>query len=178
MPPTMTQPVGDSVPKVNNEIAVGSDLKFQRRWWRFETVVWYVFAGIVLLDVLGAFGKGPLAYAQITTSDGSMHIKYERIERLGTPSMMTIQFGGNSIRDGKVQLLVSESLVEELGNTRVVPQPAVSKIGGDQIMYDFPASKFPATVQLSLEPTAPGVHHLTLQVPGAEEAQANIYVVP
>ncbi len=176
--PPKTKPVSDSVPKVNDELAVGADLEFQRHWWKFERAVWWLFGVLVFLDLLGVFGRGPLAKANLRTSDGSMDIKYERIERLGTPSLMTIQFGGPAIHDGKIELLVSESLVKELGTQRVVPQPAISQIGGGKIRYTFPASRYPATVQFQLAPAQAGKAHLNLEVAGFEQAAADIYVLP
>jgi hypothetical protein len=37
--PSSAKPVEHTIEKVNDEIAVGSDLEFQRRWWRFERVI-------------------------------------------------------------------------------------------------------------------------------------------
>ncbi len=172
------KPISDSVPKINDDLAVGADLEFQRRWWKFENKIWWIFGILVIMDVLGCFGRGPLANAKISASDQSIVVKYERIERLGTPSLMRIEFGPSAIHNGQVQLLVSQSLVEDLGTQRVVPQPAASKIGDSKILYTFPASVLPATVQLGLEPAKAGRSSLTLQVPGAAEVKTNIYVVP
>ena len=59
--------VADSVPKINNEVAVGEDLNFQRRWWKFEGVMWWLIAGMLLLNFAGAFGRGPLAHVRISS---------------------------------------------------------------------------------------------------------------
>ena len=48
-----TKPVEDTISKVNDEIAVGSDLEFQRKWWRFTHLIWIVFTAIVIADLLG-----------------------------------------------------------------------------------------------------------------------------
>lgn len=177
-PEVETKPISDSVPKINGELAVGADLEFQKRWWKFERAVWWCFAVLVFLAVLGCFGRGPVAKAELHAADKSLDLKYERIERLGTPSLLTIDFGPDAIRDGKVELLASESLVQELGAERIVPQPQVSRIGDGNILYTFPASHHPATVQLGLAPTRPGYADLTLQVPGFAEQQARIYIMP
>ena len=87
MPGIHTTPVQDSVPKVANELAVGEDLDFQRKWWRFEKIVWVLFLIIVLLDIAGVFGRGPVAKAHARTSRGLMTIDYQRIERFSTPSI-------------------------------------------------------------------------------------------
>jgi hypothetical protein len=175
---TKTKPVTDSVPKVNNEIAVGSDLEFQRKWWRFTHGMWIVFAGIVIADLLGCFGRGPLANAQVRTSDGTMDVKYERVERFSTPSILRIQFGQNAVHDGKIQLWVDDALLKPLGNQRVIPQPAASVVDHGGILYTFPATGLPATVEFALEPAAPGIYSTMLRVPGAEPAKLRIYVMP
>lgn len=173
-----TQPVEDSVPKVDNAIAVGEDLDFQRRWWKFERVVWSFFLLILLCDALGLFGRGWLSKAQRSTADGTLNVKYERIERASTPSIMTIQLGQPAIQNGAAHLFVSESVIKELGNQRVAPQPASSVVGNGGITYTFPASEVPATVQLALEPSFPGIHHFTVQVPGSEPVVGTVTVVP
>ncbi len=173
-----TRPVEDSVSKVNDEVAVGENLEFQRRWWRFERIIWSVFLLILIADVLGCFGRGPLAKARTATSDGSMNITYERVERFGTPSILTIHFGKSAIRDGKVQLWVSDSLIKELGNQRVVPQPASSTLDGKGILYTFPVTPHPNSIEFALEPSSPGIFSLTFRVPGMQEADIKIYVMP
>ena len=102
-----TKPVENSVAKVNDEVAVGEDLEFQRKWWRFENAAWIVFTLIIVLDLSGLFGRGPLAKTQLQAVDGTIDVKYERIERTASPSIMTIQFGPSAIKDGKIRLYVA-----------------------------------------------------------------------
>jgi hypothetical protein len=173
-----TKPVTDSVPQINNEFAVGSDLKFQARWGRFERVVWVLLGIFLLLSLAGVFGRGPAAKAEGKASDGSMDVKYERVQRFGTPSVLTIDFPASSIQDGAVQLWASDSLVKPLGTQRVVPQPKDSVIGGGGILYTFPATRVPASVEFQTEPSALGLSELKLQVRGKAVFTAKIFVVP
>lgn len=168
----------ESVAKVNDEVAVGEDLEFQRKWWRFENVVWIFFGLIIVLDLAGVFGRGPLAKAEHRMSDGTMEVKYERIERTDSPSIMTIHFGQSAIADGKIRLFISQTLVEGLGTQRVVPAPLSTEVGRGGLTYTFPASKAPASVALALEPAAPGAYNFSLGVVGAEQFHAKIFVVP
>ena len=64
-----TAPVTQSAPRVSNEIEVGEDLKFQRKWWRFENFAWILFTLIIVLDVAGLFGRGPIAKAERRSAD-------------------------------------------------------------------------------------------------------------
>lgn len=178
MPPPPPQPVTDSITKLNDEIAVGSDLDFQRRWWRFERGIWIFFICIVILDALGVFGRGWAANADRKARDGSIEVKYERVERFRTPSIMAIQFGTNAIQNGKIQLWASDTLVKPLGTQRVIPQPASSVVGQGGILYTFPATINPASVEFAMEPSSPGLCHLALRVPGYETSNLTIAVMP
>lgn len=173
-----TQPVSDSVPMINNEVAVGEDLDFQRRWWSFEKGIWIFFALLVVLDLLGAFGRGPLAKAHVESADGSIKVDYERIERFLSPSILTVNFGHQVIHDGKAQLWVSESLVKRLGNQRVVPQPSTSQVGDNGILYTFEATQTPASVEFALQPGSPGAAELKMQVPGKSPVSMKVYILP
>ena len=169
---------GDEVPKIDNAVAVGEDLDFQERWWGFERIIWSLFLLIVVADMLGIFGRGWLSKAELHGADMGMDIKYERVERAMTPSVMTIDFRPEAIHDGKVELFVGDSLFRELGNQRVVPQPERSSVGGGGITYIFPASSTPAQIQFAMEPSFPGVHRFQMQVPGMQRTGARIVVMP
>ena len=177
-PVEKTTPVKDSVPKIDNELAVGSDLQFQRQWWRWENEIWILFAAMIVADLLGCFGRGPLAKAHARTHDGTMDVTYERIERFSTPSILTVKFGPNASRDGAVKLWISDTLVKELGNQRVIPQPSSSTLDGKGTMYTFSSTAHPNSVEFALEPSSPGIYPLTLRVPGSEELSTKIYVMP
>jgi hypothetical protein len=175
---TFTKPIEDSVEKVDGEVAVGEDLAFQRKWWKFERATWIFFGLILVLDVAGVFGRGPVAKAQRTASDGSISVGYDRIERTGTPTILTVNVGSSAVMNGKVLLYVSHSMVKELGAQRVIPAPERTAIGNAGLTYSFPISSFPASVEFVLEPTGPGLRHLTLQVPGSTPVSFDIMVVP
>ncbi len=173
-----TKPVEDSVPQVDNAIAVGEDLEFQRRWWKFERAIWVFFAVLLVADALGAFGRGWLAKAKREAADGSLHLQYERVERANTPSIMTLRFDPSVVRDGELKLFVSQSIVKELGAQRVVPQPRTSTLGGGGITYSFSATGGPMVVEIALEPSFPGVHEFSMRVESDAEVKGKVVVVP
>jgi hypothetical protein len=176
-----TDPVEDTVPKVEDEIAVGEDLDFQRRWWKFERVVWTFFLLILVCDLLGLFGRGWLAKAKASPPDGALNLDAERSARGSTPSIMTLHLGQAAIHDGKIRIFISDSLVRPLGAQRVSPQPAESALADGGISYTFPATGAPATVQIALEPSFPGSHSFRIQVLGEAQPDtidASVFVVP
>jgi hypothetical protein len=173
-----TTPVTQSAPRVNNEIEVGEDLEFQRKWWRFENVAWILFSLIIVLDLAGLFGRGPIAKAELRAGDGTIDVNYERIGRTESPSIITIDFGPSAIHDGKIKLYISESLVKGLGTQRIVPAPTETTVGEGGLTYTFPASKPPAAIDLALQPSGPGIYHFTIGVENAKPIQAKVFVVP
>jgi len=175
---TKTAPVTDSVKKVNNEFAVGDDLEFQKSWQKFERGVWILLTIFILLSLAGVFGRGPLAQGHIQASDGSLRVDYERVQRFGTPSVLTIHFPPDVIHQGTVQLWASDTLVKPLGTQRVVPQPMKSVIGGGGILYSFPATTVPASIEFQTQPAALGFSDLIVRVPGKAEVKTRIFVVP
>lgn len=170
--------VGDNVPKVDGSVAVGEDLQFQQRWWRFERVIWGFFILILLADVSGLLGRGPLANARRTTSDGQLTLKFERVERANTSSIMTILPGQGAIHDGKFQLFVSDSVLKQLGAQRVIPQPESSALGDGGVTYTFLANTLPMTVQIALQPSFVGRHSFKVSTPGSPGIEAKTIVLP
>jgi hypothetical protein len=177
--PARTRPVEDSIPKINNELAIGENLDFQRRWWRFEHWTWILFTLIVVLDLIGVFGRGPVAKATFRTPDGAMNIEYERVERYQTPSLLTIHFTDAAVRDKKIELWVSKNLVKALGNQRIIPQPASSTLFQEGITYTFLANERPDSVTFALEPATLGSQVFTLRLQGVgDEISRKIFVMP
>jgi hypothetical protein len=175
---SFTRPVEDSVAKVNDEIAVGEDLDFQRKWWRFENAIWVAFTLIIVLDLAGLFGRGPLAKAHRAAADGTINVRYERIERSDSPSILTVQFAESAIHEGKIKLYISDTLLKALGTQRVIPAPLESVVGDGGVTYTFLASKPPAFVDLALQPAGPGLFEFTIAVVGAQPVHAKVFVVP
>ncbi|MGI4829466.1 MAG: hypothetical protein ACRYFU_14915 [Janthinobacterium lividum] len=179
MSATANSPVLDSVPKINEEVAVGEDLAFQRRWWLFERVIWSFFALVLVMTMLGCFGRGYFARTEGHSADNEIRAKYDRIQRTGTPSDITVVLGSQAVRDGQVHLFVSESLISKLGAQRISPQPERTYVGDKGLTYVFPALQPPVTVIFSVEPSGPGKFPFTLTVPDTQASlEAQVYVVP
>ncbi len=177
MPATMqNQPVADSVARINDEVAVGEDLGFQQRWWKFENGVWIFFALVLVCTFVGLLGRGPLATTH--RGDGLINIQYERIARTGTPNMLEVRFNQQAIRDERVKLFVSDSILKEFGAQRVVPSPLESSIGNGGVTYTFPASTPPASVRFTLQPDGPGIFHFAIGVAGQPPVTATVVVLP
>ncbi len=172
------RPVADTVPKVDNAVAVGEDLAFQRRWWKFENIVWSFFALILLADLSGLLGNGPLAHVKRATPDQLLEVAYDRVERATTPVKFVVKPGPAAIHNGRLQLFVSDTLVKDLGAATIAPQPAESAIGNGGITYTFPALPGPAEIQFGLLPPSSGLKHFTVGIPGGQQITEPVLVLP
>lgn len=170
--------INDSVSKVNDEIAVGSDMEFQERWWRFENAVWVFFTLVVIAALLGCFGRGLLAKGRLNAGDGSVSVSYDRIARYSTPSKMTVEFEPAAIHDGYAQLWVDRQCVKSLGLTQALPRPARTALLPDGLLYTFPVEAGAGSAELSVEPPAPGIKHFKMGVPGFRAVEASVVVMP
>jgi hypothetical protein len=170
--------VGDDVPMVDNKVAVGADLEFQRKWWKFERYVWIFFSLVLIADLSGALGRGPLANAEGRTADGMLRVKYERVERANTASIMTILPQASAVKNGKLKLYVSDSVLKAFGAQRVIPEPEVSAVGGGGVTYTFAATEVPMTIQIELKPSFIGMHAFRIAVAGGQPMDAKAFVLP
>lgn len=168
----------NDVPKVEGAVAVGEDLAFQRRWWRFETIIWTLFVLVLIADLAGLLGRGPLANVKQDAPDGSLQMKYERILRENTASIVTLLPGENAMQDGKLELYVSDSVVKQLGAQRIIPEPEHSVVGHGGVTYTFAASGGAATVQIELKPSFIGSHTFHVGVVGHPFLTAKSFVLP
>jgi hypothetical protein len=174
-----TSPVIDSVPKVNNEVAVGEDLDFQRKWWVFERLVWAFFAAILVLTLMGAFGRGWLAHDRKESPGGALTLKYDRIQRSGAPSDLTIRFSPQVVTNGEIHLFVSDSIVTKLGARRISPEPARSVLGDGGVTYSFPSGSRPANVVFALQPPGMGSFRFRIGLPDSNTwIQSKVIVLP
>jgi hypothetical protein len=178
-----TQPIEDSIPKVDNEIAVGSDLEFQRRWWKWEFVAWTIFTVLIIAAVAGFLGRGYFSKTRAASADGAIQVEYERVARFGAPTVAAVTFGPAAIHDGKVQLWANQSILREMGTQRVIPQPQQASLTENGTLFTFAvndqvAGATPARVQFMLQPTAVGRQTLRLGSPGSPTVTAKVLVLP
>lgn len=171
-------PVVDSVPKVADDVAVGEDLNFQRKWWKFERIIWSFFILVLLCDVLGLLGRGWLAKAKRSTPDQALTVEYERVERAGTPSVMTLHFGPEAVHNGHIQVFVGNEVIRDLGARRVSPQPATSALTDGGITYTFDSGSTPTIAEIALQPMFPGRHKIPVQLPGSKPLEVSVFVLP
>jgi hypothetical protein len=100
---------------------ISEDMPLQLRVWHVERVGWWCLLVIVLLAVLGLFGKGPLSTAQVTSADGRLQVEYQRIARSGAPSQLLIDVQRAGER--QLEIALAGDLLDSVSIQTIQPPP-------------------------------------------------------
>ena len=150
---------------IDNELEIGFDQKFERKWRTLEIASQGVMLLIVLAALVGLFGRGPLSHRTHMTSDGRLAVDFEPLARWGTTTQVTVHLSspkdGTAGEGGAVQarVFVSNEIVEPLGLQQVIPQPNATEANGGGVVYDFaiPPGRDGGLVRFVLKPSTVGL---------------------
>jgi hypothetical protein len=151
---------------VDDELEIGFDQKFERKWRRLELASQVVMGLFVLAALAGLFGRGPFSHRTYRTADGRLALDFEPVVRAGTTTQITVHFftpeGSKPTGEGAAdpaRLFVSSTVMEPLGLQRVIPQPDGAKAvaGGAVYQFAIPATADSAAVRFMLKPSGIGL---------------------
>ena len=118
----------------------GRDIAYQRREWTAQRVGWAVMALLVLAAGIGALGSsGPAATAETGASDGSLRVRYARLERHHAPSRMVIDVAPRFAESGEVRLWLDIGYAQQLSLESIVPEPESVEVEPERVVYVFAA---------------------------------------
>jgi hypothetical protein len=139
------------------------NLKFERRWMRFERAMWLLMTAMLIAACFGVFGRG--AYARTTAQSGPVELKYDRLLRSRSQSQLTVKLSESATQSGHVRLIVSGDL---LGRARILemhPEPS-ERAALDQA----------AALTFNVEPGKPATVTFIQQVQGFGRIQSHVGV--
>jgi hypothetical protein len=151
---------------VDDELEIGFDQTFERKWRRLELASQVVMGLFVLAALVGLFGRGPLSHRTHATADGRLALDFEPLARWGTATQITVHLSGQgqttSPAEGAVEparLFVNNAIIEPLGLQQVIPQPDATKAAGGGAVYEFaiPPNRDSALVRFILKPSQIGL---------------------
>lgn|SRR5688572_24056408 len=141
---------------------VETDLVFMRAEWLIQRIGWGLVAMLVLAGLLGVFGDGPLARAQV--AGPTALIEFDRFTRRASDSEWKIIPKGASA-DGKVSVMVSAPFAESFEITDVLPPPASARLESDHWRFEFDATRLAG---------APIVFHVRAQHAGRHAGEIQV----
>ena len=166
------------MPERATGIEVDQDLDFQRKDWIFERVGWIAMLLVIVAALLGLFGRGPLSDARLESSDGSLGVEYQRFERHGAPSELTLHVRRAAATDSTITVSVGEEFLRAVQVTQIVPQPARQIYLGDRTIFELEIRNDSGRVTFYTIPQAIGSRRLDVGVPGRAAIIVSQFVYP
>lgn len=132
------------------------DMQLQRRVWRFERIGWGVLYLFIILTLLGLFSKGMLSKARAQNDSGSVVVEYQRFERNGTITHLTLRVKVG--KDGAAAIGLDGDFLNNFTIESIQPAPTVSRNQGTGVAWIFrPDEQGWATVHLSMHADGVGL---------------------
>lgn len=164
---------------VNGEFEVGYHARFERGWHRAELagrVVMVMFVGVAMSGLLG---RGPFSHATDISADGGLAVDFEPVARFATPTQITLHVRNESDAPREVAVFLQSHLVEPMGYSRAVPEPAGAEVSraGMTLRFVVAPHQTDARIRLEAQPSGLGPVHLWADTgPGASVRWTQVVV--
>jgi hypothetical protein len=159
------------------DIDTGYDYSFERKWGRFERVVWVFFVLLLALGMAGFFGRGPLNNVKRSLPDGAS-VQYERVVRFKSPSVLIFHL---PVTNGWAKLEASTNAVKKAGLQQIVPTPT-QDLGSEQvgpIQFHVADQKAKTVfVELAMQPSGIGPVTSRYSINGDTTVELHQFVLP
>jgi hypothetical protein len=140
---------------------VYENLPFERRWFRFEHIVWLLMVVYLIFVSAGLFGRGPMA--KTTESSGRLHVQFDRIIRARSQAEVVAEIDAMATQQGRVRLLIEGALADEARIESIQPQPVEQTASGTAHILTF-----------QVNPGSPASVRFVQKVDGVGRAQSRI----
>lgn len=153
------------------------DMQVQRRAWRFERIGWGMLYLLIILTLLGLFSKGVLSKTRAQNDSGSVVVEYQRFERNGTVSNLTLRVKAG--KDGTASVGLDGDFFDKFTIQMIQPQPTASRNQGAGVGWIFqPDEKGWVTVHLSMHAEGVGLVRSTVFSADSSEVRLTQFIYP
>lgn len=159
-------------------LELDEDQRLLRRDWRFERIGWGAIAVALAAGLVGALGDGMLANVSVSSADGGVVIRYDRIVRHGAPSVIELQLAPATGTDTVTVVSLDRAYLADVALEQVTPEPIRVRAVAGRVEYHLlrPDPARPMTVVLSIQPGAAGARRLTLETAHGSVALSQLVV--
>ncbi len=137
-------------PAVTGSHSIDEDFAFQEREWTIQRIGWIIMTMFVLAALLGlAGGGGPIASETSQTVDGSLTLRYSRIERTQTSTDFELDIATRG-RD-EVEIWIAGEFLAGVELESIRPEPTESRAGTDRQIFVFAVADGAEEIQVSIQ---------------------------
>ncbi|MGI3776068.1 MAG: hypothetical protein ACRYGC_02145 [Janthinobacterium lividum] len=165
--------------RVNDELEVGYDLVFERRFHYAEIAGRAFLFLVVALALSGLLGRGPLSHESVRTPGGGPSADYEPVARYDTPTQVTLHLHP-APGQSTTTVVVDTGFIEPMGLTALQPTPLSSAAhrGGLALTFGVQPTKADTLVRLELKPSVVGPVSMSATVDGAPPLSWTQVILP
>ncbi len=153
---------------VNDELEVGFDSRFERRWHRYEIGGRILMTLVVVAGLAGLLGSGPFSHRTLHFASGRLAaIDFEPITRFDTPTQVTfhLRTAANPALATPVDLRLSSNIVEPFGLQHALPAASFQRASHGDIVLKLPvADSDDDLIRIIGKPTQFGLIRMFAQV--------------
>jgi hypothetical protein len=160
-------------------LEIDQDLQMQKKVWKYQRVGRALMALLVISAFVGLLGPGPLSNRIVTSPNGALTVKAERFVHTQSPVEVKAEFL-QAPKNGKAQLWISKSYLENVRVERIEPEPETVTAEGDRNVYTFnvgPGGQG-SVVKFMFESEGLGSHELKIGYVGQGEAAIHQFMFP
>lgn len=163
-----------------DDLESGCDLSFERRWWRIQRVGWVILSLLLVGGVAGVFGHGPLSKATVHPPGSGLQVRYDRLARRETPSLLELRLEKAALASGQVRIRLNRALVERMQLKQIVPPPLAAEPLADGARFVFPTdpTRDSAFIIFTENPATPGIVDGVVTVEGAKPVSFRQFIYP
>lgn len=163
-----------------DDIELGCDLAFERRWWRIQRIGWVVLTLLLLGGVIGFFGHGPVSEATANPSGSKLQVHYDRLARRETPTLLQLRLEKAALASGEVRIRLNRALMDDMQLKQIIPQPLSAQplADGARFIFRTDPTRDSAIIVFIESPTKPGFVESEVEIEGAAPVQFRQFVYP
>ena len=160
-------------------LQIETDLRFLRREWRIQRASWIAMLLVVVAAVAGLFGNGLLSDVQAGSAESGLQVSYSRFVRMTAETTIELEVGPGVIREGQVELWISNSYLSSVDIESIRPEPSSVVTAADGATFTIHVEEpLPAPIMIGVRATEIGSHAGALGVRGGPTERVTQFVYP
>lgn len=167
---------------VNDELEVGFDSRFERRWHVYEIAGRVAMTIVVAAGLAGLLGSGPYSHRTLHFAAGRLAaIDFEPIARFGSPTQVTfhLRTQADPATLAPVELRLSSNVVEPFGLQTSLPEATRQRAAQGDVVMTFPvAGSDDDLIRIIGKPTQFGLIRMFAQVGDGPRLAWTQFVLP
>lgn len=136
-----------------------------------QTLLFCIFALLVIAGLAGIFGSGPLATREMVMP--AAVVEFPHFARARSPESVIIRPRGAD--EGHINIHIDRTLVDALRIETIAPQPASATVDETGILYTFgSAASAQGPISFKAQPQSPGLIRGRISIDGHDQSCSQI----